>query len=125
MKIKGTYKSNTSGKKYGDPIEFSPKEKIPLAVEDALKVQSPKGEMYLVERVESEGEPYVLPRGTPNEKSFANNAYQAEGIVRYKRFVTETDELFPAVEKRFSITFEDSIDEWGQPDITVTNFSLT
>lgn len=130
MKIKGTYRAPNAklGKRYGDPIEFTPEEKVPLAVIDAMKALAPKGELRIVNSpldvTLDPGAFQYAPMSLEKKSGFASNSYQAKGKVKFHRMVIEGDRLFPAQTKSFNIQFEDSLDEWGQPDLSVKSFEF-
>ena len=125
MKIKGVYKDK---KRKGEPIEYEPAEKVPLAVMDGLIKEAPKGEVWY-----AEGGPKAIsldetkfqftPRELKSKKKFANNAYKAEGKVKL-RVLDKKDKLRPVKEKTFKIEFCDCLDSWGQPELKITKFVL-
>jgi hypothetical protein len=115
-------KGVTGGKEKGNPIEYSPAEKFPLAVKKFLGDQAPEGKMYMFSKVEFDDTSFTA-RGI-SEKGWANNAYTAKGKVWYKVLDIEKDKLFPEKEHEFSLHFEDSADEFGLPDIKLVDLKL-
>lgn len=118
MLIKGV----TGGKEKGNPIEYSPEEKFPLAVEKFLKDQAPEGKLFLFTKVQVD-QKHFSPQGQ-SENGFANNVYQASGKVWYKVHDLKSDDLFPVTESAFDIEFSDGVDELGVPDLKATKFTL-
>ena len=127
MKIKGIYRE---GKRRGTPIEFSAAEKVPLAVMDAVKAAAPKGKLQWASKVKVVGQVHLTPKTRDPKKkgpikAFAYNKYTATGSFLFKTLDLKTDKMYPAKASGFQITFEDSLDYLGQPDLTVVSFELT
>ena len=122
MKIKGVSPGSKT-KRRGDIIEYSPEEKIPLAVKDAVHAMAPEGEVFIVTDVKVKSH-HSIPRSIPNPKGFANNSYMAEGTVSFQRHTLADSKLFPAQPMDFKIEFEDKLDDLGQPDLSVNVFNV-
>lgn len=118
MLIKGV----TGGKEKGNPIEYSPAEKFPLAVAKFIKDQAPEGQMYLFSKAEITDSNHGS--NGPSTNGFANNSYSASGKVWYKVLEVATDRLYPETSTTFELEFTDSTDELGVPDIKATKFIL-
>lgn len=118
MLIKGV----TGGKEKGNPIEYSPEEKFPLAIQKFLGQQAPEGQMFMFSKVELADKSFTA-QGL-NDKGYANNAYLASGKVWYKVLDIAKDKLFPEKSCEFSIHFVDSTDEFGVPDIKLVDLKL-
>jgi hypothetical protein len=129
MKIKGIV---SAGKDRGNAIEFSPQEKAPIAVKDAVAAASAPGEVWWSEQVDVQDLQYSST-GQDN-RGFANNRYIARGNVMIRKTVTKqterdgkivtTEDLIPAVRQAFYIEFDDVTDNLGQPDLKTTVFKL-
>jgi hypothetical protein len=119
MLIKGV----TGGKDKGNPVEFAPEEKFPLAVKNFLSTKAPEGKLFIFTKVVIDKKTFT-PRGQ-SQKGFANNSYLASGKVWYKTLDVKTDKLYPEKEYKFDIEFEDCCDNYGMPDLKLTNFELT
>ena len=118
MLVKGV----TGGKEKGNPIEYTPSEKFPIAVQKFLGQQAPEGKMYMFSKVEFSETNYTV-QGT-SDKGYANNAYLASGKVWYKVLDIEKDKLFPEKEQEFNLHFVDTTDEFGLPEIKLVEFTL-
>lgn len=126
MKVKGVY--NDKARK-GEPIEYTPEEKIPLAVMDAVKTHAEAGYLQYVEGgqkgVEFSDFHFVkndLPH--KNKRAWANNSYSAKGKVKVRRLKIEGDKLRPVVEREFKIKFRDCCDSNGMPDLQIDSFEM-
>lgn len=127
MKIKGIHRkpNRKTGKRAGDVIEYSPEEKIPLAVKEAVINQAPEGCQWLPCDIAVDKFNFIpLKNKAIEDKRFTSNAYSANGKVYIKTLVHKSDKLFPKKEHSFSIKFEDALDYLGQPDLEVTEFNL-
>lgn len=126
MKVKGVY--NDKARK-GEPVEYTPEEKVPLAVMDAVKSSAEKGYLQYVEGGKDgvEFSDFHFVKNSvplPNKRSWENNAYSAKGSVKVRRLKVEGDKLRPVVEKEFKIKFRDCCDENGMPDLKVDSFEM-
>lgn len=126
MKVKGVYNDKT---RKGDPIEYTPQEKVPLAVMDAVKDNSEKGYLQYVEGGQkgvSFSDLHFVKNDIPlqNKKAWANNAYSAEGVVKVRRLKVQGDKLLPVVERKFKIKFRDCCDSYGMPDLKIDSFEM-
>ena len=124
MKIKGVYKQQVGAKRKGDPVEYNPLEKVPLAVKSAMIDGQTKGRLNIVSKVDCV-HPAVFPLATKSPKGFASNRYKASGKVTWQEHNMENDKLYPPKSGSFEIEFEDSQDSLGQPDLKINTFSLT
>jgi hypothetical protein len=118
MLIKGV----TGGKDKGNPIEYSPAEKYPKAVEKFLNQHAEEGKMLLFQKAE-------VKEGTFTKKGLGNNGYSdnsyiAKGKVWYKVLDVASDKLYPAKQSAFEIAFEDCCDGNGMPDLKLTSLKL-
>jgi hypothetical protein len=125
MKIKGAF---TKGKDKGRPIEYSPDEKFPLAVKEAVKLEAPEGEVWWAEDIEVDKKHWAAK--APNVKKglkdpgFANNGYSGSGRFNLRRHILSTDKLKPKEKRKFSLQFCDCKDELGMPDLKIEKFEL-
>lgn len=123
MKIKGVKATDNRG----DPIEYSPEEKVPLAVHDAL------GE----HEISKDFLTYVNPKevkvtnmsfnvkGEKLEGMYQNNTYRAEGTAVVNRRKKKTNQVHEPKTVNFKIEFEDCLDEISMPELKVTKFSIS
>ena len=118
MLIKGV----TGGKDKGNPIEYSPEEKFPLAIEKFLNTKAPEGKLYLFQK--SELADTGFSSNGPSTNNYANNTYSASGKVWYKVHELETDKLRPAIHSDFVIEFRDGTDHMGVPDIELVKLEM-
>ena len=123
MKIKGVSTGKTRGTTKGDPIEFSPAEKFPLAVKEAVRDLSTLEEARWAELVTITSS-HFTPRAVKQAGSFQNNAYEAKGTVKVRVHHHKTDRLFRATAHDFKIEFEDCLDAHGIPDLKITKFTM-
>src|SRR5512135_241000 len=121
MKIKGAYMANINGKRKGDPMEFTPKEKAPLAVKDAFLAIKVPGKSMIFKSATCD-EIQIFPKAVPTKKPFSNNSYSAKGSFTYQELEHQGDRLYPAQTMKYDIDFEDVIDNLGMPDLKVTRF---
>ncbi|NDC24982.1 MAG: hypothetical protein EB078_10550 [Proteobacteria bacterium] len=119
MKIKGV----TGGKNRGNVVEYTPEEKPEVVVRDHIPTVAPTDELWFATKVDVTSLQHS-PKGIGN-KTYADNAYQAEGEVVIRVLKTTTDEYLTPRTKHFSVEFEDCLDGNGQPDMKVTKFELT
>jgi hypothetical protein len=124
MKIKGVISTARNGKKKGDPIEFDHREKTPLAIKDIIPKQAPEGEMWWVERVDVKKENWIPADLKTKSKGFSSFQYNSSGEVVIRRMATKTDKLYRPMVKKFSIEFEDCLDDMGMPDIKISKVEL-
>lgn len=127
MKIKGVYKDKH---KKGEPIEYAPAEKVPLAVIDAIATSAKEGELLYVEGMAdgvkvSKTHHIKSDHPLPGKRPWANNIYTAEGEVTVRKLDTVKDKLKPVKKHNFKIKFRDTTDSYGMPDLKVEEFQLT
>ena len=122
MMIRGV----TGGANKGNPIEFTPQEKHPKAVEKFLNSQAPEGKMFLLVKSEIDASKSTHTSKGAHAKGYANNAYQTSGKVWYKTLDIKTDKLYPAAKEGvpFTLSFEDCADDFGVPDVKCVEFKL-
>ncbi len=124
MKIKGVY---TDKKRKGDPIEFTPEEKVPLAVMDAIVQKGDDSTLYYVEGQDkgvTVEKLHHTPIGEPN-RTWESKMYSAQGRVSYRKVDPKKDKLYRPQEAKFQIKFKDCCDEMGMPDLEVESFNLS
>jgi len=127
MKVKGVHKKfdKKIGAKPGDPVEFSPKEKVPLAVKDAIKLYAPKGHLCWAESVDIDKFSFnPLNDQELAKRKYSSYSFTANGKVSVRTLVTSSDKYLPAKKQNFNIKFKDVVDSMGQPDIEITEFNL-
>lgn len=117
MIIKGV----TGGKDKGNPIEYQPVEKFPLAAKVFLHLKAPEGQMFLFDKCVIEASNYN-PMG-PAEHTFQNNTYSAQGKIWYKVNELKSDKLYPTKEHSFTIQFKDKLTN-GIPDLELIEYLL-
>lgn len=118
MKFKGVTKE-------GNVIEFSPEEKVPVALQDAV-IEYPrfKGKEHVwIRDVAIDGVDYNS-RGDKLNGAYENNMYSAWGLATFHRRSLKGDTLLTPVRHSFRIRFEDTLDHIGQPDLKVTEFGI-
>jgi len=120
MKIRG---SHASGKKKGTPKEYTPEEKVPLAVKEAVRAKAPEGYLWWTESIDVEKSTHQK-KSAISPHNFANNSYMAEGKVIVRPFRQKVDRLYPTKKGKFKIQFEDALDSIGVPDIKINKFEL-
>lgn len=117
------FKGVTSGKDKGNPIEYQPVEKFPLAAKVFLHKTAPEGKLYLFEKVEIATSTFS-PLDIPNwEYPFQKNSYKAEGKIWYKINDLEKDTLTPVKSGKFEIEFKDKVTN-GMPDLELISMKL-
>jgi len=117
MKIKAVHKR---GRKRGEPVEYEPQEKIPLAVQDAV-VDHFDGRMCWVRNVVLGKFTHTI-KGNPLKRKWQNNVYDAEGTADFNFREIKTGHIRPKKTLKFKIKFEDCLDYIGQPDLKVLKF---
>lgn len=123
MKIKGAVGKTGKGKRRGDPIEYTPEEKVPLAVQDGVKALNDSDHIFYAEDIVVDKHSHMARKASVTHK-YANNAYMAEGKVTYRKLNSKKDKLYPAMTRKFKIQFEDCLDSIGVPDLKVVKFEL-
>jgi len=118
MKIKGVYKDK---KRYGDPIEFTPEEKFPIAVGMALSKSAGENKVRWPETIEMKDKTWQKRDATGK---FASNVYNGSGTVTFREHDNVKDKLYAVKKAQFKIEFQDSSDELGLPDIKINSFEL-
>jgi hypothetical protein len=130
MKVKGIVrdrKRRADGKKRGDIIEVDAKEKVPLAVQEAIRDKAPEGEVWCTcndDFVVDDVSTHTLgPR--KDGKRWANNTYVAKGKVTWWKTWLGTEKKSKNKVTDFKIEFADTLDYLGQPDLKVNSFEMT
>lgn len=125
MKIKGAV---MKGKDRGRPIEFSPEEKFPLAVKEAVKRAAPEGEVWWAEDIEVGKKHWsaksAQTRTSLKDPGFANNTYSGGGSFSLRRQILATDKLKPKEKRKFTLQFCDCKDDLGMPDLKIEKFEI-
>lgn len=122
------FKSIITDKKlghYGDIIEYSTSEKIPVALQQAVTDYPPFKDKYLVAvtKVDVQGST-VSQLGDKLKKKWANNAYSAFGKATLsKRHVTKDVMMLPT-EVTFALKFEDCLSANGLPELRTVSIVL-
>jgi hypothetical protein len=121
MKIKGVKAKDNRG----DAVEYSPEEKVPLAVHDASCVAEEfKGFLTFVKPEDVKVEKMTFgKKGDPLEGRYQNNSYVAEGSAIINRRKKETNQVHQPKTLKFKIEFHDCLDEISMPDLKVTKFA--
>jgi hypothetical protein len=127
MKIKGV----EGGRNRGEPIEYTPPEKVVLAVQDAVSHDAVGHRAYFpgllaaVERPSFVTEKFnYSPKGDLLKGKWQNNTYSAEGMASILIVDLKSDTARPTRKIRYRIRFEDALDTLGQPDLTVSHFEI-
>ena len=127
MKIKGVIRTK---KNYGEVIEFSAEEKVPLALQDGLAVHKEfDGKCLVFIRDTKLTHVASSPKGDPLKKKWQNNIYHATGssVLHRRSLKVNNQGDFPMLSPRsvlFEIEFEDCLDPIGQPELKVTKLVL-
>lgn len=113
------------GAKNGKPVEYSPEEKPEVMVKAHIPMMSPDTEVWWVEpksiKISDTTHTYL---GT-FEFGYAKNSYRASGEFILRRLKLENDALLRPEKKAFKITFRDTLDKNGIPDLGVDSFEFT
>lgn len=130
MKIAGVVRDRRprkDGKRKGDVLELTKEEKVPLAVQDAVRDSSPDGEVWCTckDGFELKDLKFV-PNDVPHigKKNFANNTYIAKGKVKWWKTWLHTQKKSKDTEAAFTVQFKDVLDDYGQPELKVTEFNM-
>lgn len=127
MKIKGVVRTK---KNYGDIIEYSAEEKVPLALKDAVTTYPDFEDKHLTyTRSINLSTVTSSQKGELLKKMWQNNIYYAKGTaVLHRRSLRQGREgSFPMLQPlsvSFEIEFEDKLDNIGQPDLKVNKLVL-
>lgn len=121
MKIKQVIKD---GPRKGSIKELSAEEKAIEAVKDAVAASVDSGYLAYAEGIVITSVSTQSRGPRTDDKKYANNDYKAKGSVNIRRLKLATDDLFPAKKHQFDISFHDVTDEWGMPDIHITDFVI-
>lgn len=107
-------------KKATGPKEYSPRDKVPLAVNLALKANSPEGFLEWQEKCTIKD--LSVHAKSSDNKGYASNQYLATGEVLVRQHKLEGDRYLPAKTRTFKIEFEDVKDSIGLPDLSIKKF---
>ena len=119
MKIAGVY---TDKKRRGDPIEYTPAQKIPVAVITAAANLDPEYAIS-VENVETTNLRFS-PKGDLLKKKFQHNNYYAEGTAVFTKRRRKGDVLLEPRKKRFVLEFCDCLSVNGLPEFEIGKFEI-
>jgi len=119
MKIAGVY---TDKKRRGEPIEYTPEEKVPVAVIVAAANHDPDFAIS-VEDVKATSFRFSQ-KGDLFKKKFQNNNYYAEGTAVFTKRRRVGDVLLEPREKRFTLEFCDCVSENGLPEFKINKFEI-
>lgn len=128
MKIKGV---KGGRRQRGDVVEYTPEEKIPLAVKDAVKALNKDDMVYWADKVVVKNHqvhpksPDALKKKARGRDRFANNVYTADGEVTVRPCNHIINKLKPKQSGTFKITFEDFLDNMGMPDLKVKDVKFS
>lgn len=127
MEIKGI----KGGSQKGEPIEYTPQEKVPIAIQKALALDGIghqgnfDGQLVMVDKDSVKLDKFNYnPKGEPLKDKWQHNNYSAEGEVLVRLRNIESDFARKPRKIKFRTRFHDILDGWGQPDLTVTDFEL-
>jgi len=120
MKIKGV--SSVKGRR-GQVIEFSPEEKVPLAVKESINALSVVGKKICWAETITVDNLEYSPIGT-KESKYTTNSYKASGTVECRTQNTEKNRLYPVKQYKYKIEFVDVTDELGLPDLKIDKFEM-
>ncbi len=119
MKIK----SIKGGKSKGEVVEFSPEEKIVIAVKEAVSKGSKEGEIAWAESTE------VLQKSNfdleKSKSGYQSKQYKASGKVIVSAMRAEDSRKWPSKKNSFNIEFKDVTDANGMPDLEIISFKLS
>lgn len=124
MRFKGVVLKK--GQNRGDVVEYSPEEKIRVALGIAL-TKHPEFEGYLVtpSKVTLNGNVQTSKKGDPLKRLWQNNHYEASGRVEVSRRDMARDRLLRPVPYDFAIKVEDCLCHNGLPDLVTTDIELS
>ncbi len=116
MKVKGH-----DGK--GNPVEFTPNEKPEIVLKSHIPSERTEGEAWWLEECKIESLDFQ-PNGAAIGKGFANNNYSCSGTVKIGRLRLNDDTKIESKNAKFSMRFEDCLDNNGMPDMKVSSFTF-
>jgi hypothetical protein len=119
MKIKGVQ----GGKKKGDPIEYSPDEKVPLAIQDAINSNNSFPGYSVFIKTTKIDKNIVAPNGDKLKGLWGNNSYSARGNVVFGK-INQKGQPVNDAKLNFSIKFNDVLDSNGLPDLNVVSLEM-
>jgi hypothetical protein len=122
MKIKGVRRD---GANLGDVIELSAEEKVPLTLQDGLSnFKEFEGKCLAWFTDLALQDVSFSSKGAALKDLWQNNRYSATGRIMLHKRMLSPDRLVTPKPFRFSLEFEDCLDNMGQPDTLVTKLTL-
>lgn len=122
MRFKGVV--TKKGKERGDVIEYSPEEKVRVALAVAI-TKYPDFEAYLVNPAKVVIEQLqTSKKGDPLKKLWQNNFYEASGRIEVARRHKEKDKILRPVPYQFTIKVQDCLCNNGLPDLDTVSIDL-
>ena len=124
MRFKGVVMKK--GQNRGDVVEFSPEEKVRVALGLAL-TKHPEFDGFLVtpSKVTLSGNVLTSKKGDPLKRLWQNNVYEASGRVEVSRRDMAKDKLLRPTPYDFVIKVEDCLCHNGLPDLETTSIELS
>lgn len=123
MKFKGV--ETKKGNNRGDVIEYSPEEKIRVALGEAITKHETFAD-YLVHPAKVQVSNVISSKkGDALKKLWQNNVYEGSGRIDVSRRHKEKDRLLKPLTFDFSIKVEDCLCENGLPDLKTVALQLT
>ena len=122
MKIK---KVKVGGKDSGEVVELTAEEKAPLTLQEAVIDHADfKDKVHVWLRDTKVDSVRTSLKGEPLNKKWQNNIYYATGSCVIHRRNLDKDYLLTPKSCRFELSFEDCLDNLGQPDTKHTKLEL-
>lgn len=123
MKFKGVVLKK--GKTRGDVIEYSPEEKIRVALGVAITShESFEGHLVHPAKIEVKNVE-SSSKGDPLKKMWQNNQYEASGRIEVNRRHKEKDRVLRPLSYDFTIKVEDCLCPNGLPDLKTGSLELS
>jgi hypothetical protein len=112
-------------KNYGDPIEYTPEEKIPVALQMAVAESPIYKDKFLVAVTGVTVTSYTFaPLGEKLNKKFANNVYEAFGTAQLNKRNVHTNSMARPENKSYTLKFEDCLDPNGLPEFRIVSLRM-
>ena len=122
MKFKSVQRG---GPRAGEVIEYSPEEKVPAVLQDAvIDHESFKDKEHVWVRDVKLDKLDFISKGDPLKGKYANNRYDASGTFTIHRRSLKNDSLMQPRKRLFRVKFDDVCDSLGKPDLAVIEFEL-